>query len=59
MVDGISVLTVVQGFGISDKDGSQTGIPHIQGLLEASIWVHGHVPKRTTNSVESTAWAAD
>ena len=45
MVDGISVVTVVQGFGVSDKVGSQTGIPHIQSLLEASIWVHGHVPK--------------
>ena len=45
MVDGISVVTVVLGFGIGDKDWSHTRIPHVQSLLETGISVQGHVPK--------------
>ena len=57
-VDRISMVAVVQGFGISDKDESQTRVLHVQGLLETGIWMH-MCQNRTTNPVGSTAWAAD
>ena len=45
MVYCVSVVAIIQGFGIRDEGGAQGWFRYIQGLSKSRIWIQNHVPK--------------
>ena len=45
MVYSVSVVAIIQGFGIRDESGAQSWFRYIQGLSKSCIRIQNHVPK--------------